>query len=357
MSVENSKNIVPCYKYSNHFLWCLLVDDMDSAILYWFCLYVVFLATTYAKVDSTKGSRLHKCKDTGEAYGAAYLITKEHLLYQSTGYNLSHVNCEMGSFIMMNGRANPEKNVNGSVVQTLDVLDFSMIHLSWYERLQSRHLWRDKKVPGVDPLQAIAETSDFLEKKSQSAHNHSLPLAVPELNRTVFIMPWLGSDHGAGHSKISNRLLYLKTCFWSLYEEYPYIVAVVKTERDQLFLKFESNLPFYDIVWVPNLPKSASLPVATVQAAKAKLADGAWDFDYVFFTESDQLLMIRHHHVLYDYLKLYPRHGEQLFSFRFASIIYIICCYYFCDYCNYRRSLPLLICRCTYISIISIIHH
>jgi len=40
---------------------------------------------------------------------------------------------------MMNQRARPDRNVNGSVTQTLDVLDFSIIHLSWYERLQKRH--------------------------------------------------------------------------------------------------------------------------------------------------------------------------------------------------------------------------
>ena len=76
--------------------------------------------------------KLHKCRDVGEAYSASYLITKEHLLYQFTGYNLTWVNCEMGSFIMMNQRAHPDRNVNGSVTQTLDILDFSIIHLSWY---------------------------------------------------------------------------------------------------------------------------------------------------------------------------------------------------------------------------------
>ena len=40
--------------------------------------------------------KLHKCKDVGEAYSASYLITREHLLEQFTGYNLTWVNCEMG---------------------------------------------------------------------------------------------------------------------------------------------------------------------------------------------------------------------------------------------------------------------
>ena len=59
-------------------------------------------------------------------------------MYQFTDYNLTWVNCEMASFIMMNGRATPSRNVNGSLVQSLDVLDFSVLHLSAYERLQRR---------------------------------------------------------------------------------------------------------------------------------------------------------------------------------------------------------------------------
>jgi hypothetical protein len=70
--------------------------------------------------------KLHKCRDTGEAYSASYLITKEHIANQFTAYNLTWVNCEMGSFIMMNGRADPKRNVNGSITQSLDVLDFSV---------------------------------------------------------------------------------------------------------------------------------------------------------------------------------------------------------------------------------------
>ena len=68
--------------------------------------------------------KLHKCGDSGEAYAAAYLITKEHLIYQNTGFNLSNVNCEMGSFIMLyRGRREKE---NATVIMSLDVLDYSV---------------------------------------------------------------------------------------------------------------------------------------------------------------------------------------------------------------------------------------
>ncbi len=294
--------------------------------------------------------KLHKCQDVGEAYSASYLITKEHLLNQFTGYNLTWVNCEMGSFIMMNQRARPERDVNGSVTQTLDVLDFSIIHLSWYERLQKRHArivrdmvakkmssagtstaptkdkaddkgqgkgkakgkGRGKADDGIldasmTSIGAVEQALALLKERALRLRQSGMPLPVPELNRTVAIMPFLGSDMGAGHSKLGNRLVYLQACFWSIYAEIPHVVAAVKSEKDAAFARNDSGLPFYDVMVLSNLPKSASLPVATVQQTKARLADGRWDFDYVYFTESDQILMMRIHDELYAHLKRYPR--------------------------------------------------
>jgi hypothetical protein len=174
--------------------------------------------------------KLHKCKDAGEAYAASYLITREHLIYQFTGLNLSWVNCEMGSFIMMNQRAEPKRNVNGSMTQSLDVLDFSVIHLSWYERLQKRHfkgienLINRNETRGVDlksvkgsknnknqfkidaNLNDIEGAMHLLKDRALKLRNLFLPSKVPELNRTVAVMPFLGADMGAGHSKLTNRL-------------------------------------------------------------------------------------------------------------------------------------------------------
>jgi hypothetical protein len=70
--------------------------------------------------------KFNKCRDSGEAYAAAYFITAEHLFNQFTDYNLTWVNCEMGSFIMMNQRAHPQRDANGSYTQSLDVLDYSV---------------------------------------------------------------------------------------------------------------------------------------------------------------------------------------------------------------------------------------
>ena len=135
---------------------------------------------------------------------------------QYLGHNLTWVNCEMASFIMMAPRADPSKNVNGSVTQTLDVLDFSMLHLSWYERLQRRHsrslqnkLKIDRKdkarMDALSDISPIEATVEVLKVRAVQLRNPDITPTVPELNRTIAVMPFLGSDMGAGHSKLNNR--------------------------------------------------------------------------------------------------------------------------------------------------------
>ena len=58
------------------------------------------------------------------------------------------------------------------------------------------------------------------------------------------------------------------------------------------------------------------MPVATTQRTKAKLQSGEWPFDYVFYTESDQILISRQLPMLYDHLKKNP--GRMILPHRLA---------------------------------------
>jgi len=55
-----------------------------------------YLVQQNDKANRLNQKKLQQCKDSGEAYSAAYLIHKDHLLNQFTNYNLTWVNCEMG---------------------------------------------------------------------------------------------------------------------------------------------------------------------------------------------------------------------------------------------------------------------
>ena len=259
--------------------------------------------------------KLHLCNGVFEAYSASYLTTKKHMIdVKSEGYNLTWVNCEMASFIHMRESKNFFNNAmgEGMIMQSLDVLDFSVIHLSAFERSSKKHknlLWTKKEDlrtawHNIDPVKNTARILDNMNNPKNPLHRNII--YSKEAMKTVVIMPFLGGAMGAGHSELGNRFEYLKACFWSFYEFIPNIVAGVTRKEDVDWCMKQSGMPFYDVILMENLPKSASLPVATTQQVKKRLVSGVWDFDYVFFTESDQILISRELQLMYDHLKKYP---------------------------------------------------
>jgi len=262
--------------------------------------------------------KLHLCNSVYEAYSASYLTTKHHMLeVASETYNLTWVNCEMASFIHMKASSKFYHNPNqeGLIMQSLDVLDFSVIHLSAYERSSNKHrnaLWKNRKDmvrewANIDPVISAGKRLAYLNDPRIRSISRNITY-LPEAQRTVVVMPFLGGAMGAGHSKLNNRYEYLKTCFWSLYEFFPHIVAGVTRQEDVDWCLKESGMPFYEVLLMPKLPKSAGLPVGLTQQTKLRLQDGRWDFDYVFFTESDQILITRELPMMYSHLKKYPGH-------------------------------------------------
>lgn len=258
----------------------------------------------------------HKCRDGGEAYAAAYLTTREHIVEHNSNYSLGWVNCEMASFIMMSPAKDMNKEKDGQILQTLDVLDLSVIHLSAYERSNRKHAHalksarahaiknpniqsRDRSWAGhtngesdttIEPVINATRIlqAEFLDQSKTGAKPRFDHETIDFLNRTVVVMPFLGTDMGAGHSDLSNRYRYLHTCFWSVRNYFPYVAVSVKSLTDFNYIR-SSGLPVFDVLLNEGLPKSASLPVATVQHTRRKLMSGEWQFDFVYYTESDQV--------------------------------------------------------------------
>ena len=66
---------------------------------------------------------------------------------------------------------------------------------------------------------------------------------------------------------------------------------------------------------IHDLPKSASLPVSLVAHTKLKLQANEWsiDFQYIFFTESDQIIISCELPMLYQHLKNIPSKYYRLY--------------------------------------------
>lgn len=249
----------------------------------------------------------HICMGGGEAYGASYLTTRQHLLEQYTDLPLNWVNCELASFMMMTPKRSLKANHTGQIIQSLDVLDFSAIHLSAYERLTRRKHYKKffKKKNSVNTVEVMEDSTISLKKRiSNNIHIET----SPELKKTLAVMPFLGTGMGSGHSILVNRYKYLHACFWSIYSEIPNIVVGVSSQVDYDYCKNESGLPFYDVILNKDLPRGSSNPVSTVQQVKKRFQSGEYNFDYMFFTESDQILLMRKSAEMFKILKMHPRY-------------------------------------------------
>lgn len=166
-------------------------------------------------------------------------------------------------------------------------------------------------------------TQRLITRRDSGLHTEK---ALPELRRTVVVMPFLGTGMGSGHSVLANRYEYLKTCFWSIYPEMPYIVVGVTSEEDDRWCREESGLPFYDVILNKDLPKGASNPVSTVQQVKKRFmqpnSEYSRRFDYMFFTESDQV-RAGHNRLA---ARVYLLHSHFRANFSCTVITFSDCC-------------------------------
>jgi hypothetical protein len=138
-----------------------------------------------AGVFEAENLKLHLCNGVFEAYSGSYLTTAAHMLTVVT-YNLSWVNCEMASFIHMkeHPRFFTDPLGEGMVIQSLDVLDFSVIHLSAYERSSRKHrkqLWLSK----------ADQKTEWTKINNPLVSGRNITWSE-EAKQTVVIMPFLG---------------------------------------------------------------------------------------------------------------------------------------------------------------------
>ena len=95
-------------------------------------------------------------------------------------------------------------------MQSLDVLDFSVIHLSAFERSSRKYraeLWKSKTDQKVKwaKIDAVIAASQALEHRVSPLRTLRNITYSNEARRTVVVMPFLGGAMGAGHSELGNR--------------------------------------------------------------------------------------------------------------------------------------------------------
>lgn len=178
------------------------------------------------------------CVDHGEVFAASYLVSKEFLLKHKLDVPLTSpkMSVEWATRMMMKLRI---------AFQSVDVLDFAVMHLSAYERLSKRtqHItagknWHIDSKRNRDIMPVIEQLPDKLHGVATQEIKNKRPNSNVYMKRTVVVMPFLGSLVGMGGSALSSRRGYLQATFWSFYAYYTDIIAFVTTDADFKYLKY-----------------------------------------------------------------------------------------------------------------------
>ena len=264
--------------------------------------------------------KFHRCVNEGEAFSGSWLTTTMHLLSHNSSYDLATANGELAAFLVIETRRSRKAwSPVGALMQTLDVLDLSVIHLSAYERLYRKYGFSiEAPKVAADIKSAMERSASLLESHARERERQRAgatmnlkdafdlastgrrsPPTPPKGGRRSAVLalhPWLGSVKGYSHSETTFRLAYLRACMWSsLALTRDVVVGVVSEEDRRLIL--EAKLPAFEVIVFPSLPSTTALPVALVQWAQRALSPGGGlskaGYRYVFYSEADQVLVLR----------------------------------------------------------------
>lgn len=213
-------------------------------------------------------------------------------------------------------------------LHTLNVMDFYVEHLSYY----GTSLQHDDV-----EMELHSELKNVLHKRLHFL-DQSFP-GRPKLDNVLVIaMYYSGQSTGEKKSQSNgeDRPLFLNITHKSFEKYFTHFAVFCENDVDYEFLANESQLEFFDVVRINGLIDSIHLPVATVLETHRRLQpDGVWhgQFEYVFFTEPDNIVQIDDIHRLLASLnstsvfvphRLQPFEHPNDFSPGFASKLGLI---------------------------------
>ena len=122
------------------------------------------------------------------------------------------------------------------------------------------------------------------------------------MNRTLAHIVYSSNPGSAdpNHFQLNIRKSFFEATFWSIYRYFPHMVVYVETPEDEILLR-KSGLPILSIERIETHEKDGRAPLLlkdSILSTADKLRDAKsskWAaFDYVFYTEADHILQMRH---------------------------------------------------------------
>eukprot|EP00614_Pseudopedinella_elastica_P003333 CAMPEP_0172595332 /NCGR_PEP_ID=MMETSP1068-20121228/14855_1 /TAXON_ID=35684 /ORGANISM="Pseudopedinella elastica, Strain CCMP716" /LENGTH=636 /DNA_ID=CAMNT_0013393789 /DNA_START=149 /DNA_END=2059 /DNA_ORIENTATION=+ len=270
------------------------------------------------RFNRTRYRGVYRC-DTGTGcptYSAAFLIPTQSMLEKPvTASKMAdkQTNMEAASYHLFGGRG------QSAVWTSVDALDFSVEHISMYERvLKSTELAKPSLLRDA-VLKSYQERLLLLERDQRIRCSEG-PLArrwhrerpkrdVDLSDRVIAVMPFYAVGTGSGHSLRQTKLLYLNVTVHSIKCHFKHVAVAVSNEEDRKYVLEESGLGIYDVIFHgKELPRPSSTGLFTVKRIQELLLTKWKRFDFVFYTEADQILHLRTLQVM---LPILPSNAED----------------------------------------------
>ncbi|KAJ1457031.1 hypothetical protein M885DRAFT_586861 [Pelagophyceae sp. CCMP2097] len=260
------------------------------------------------------------------SYSAAFLTSRAQLLSLAVTekrMRIDNTNMESASYHTMGPAFVNRLQNKTNVWRTIDALDFTVEHLSMYERmLQSLGSARGESHLGDAVYQLFLERLRLYEQRLRRqcyASDGSVLKRPPgRAQRTIGVMPlYAAGGHGSGHTRFEGKALYLNITIHGLRCHFGHVAVSCLHAGDRKYLEDGVGLPqIDDVLWVDPLRLPVSKPsflgVATIRALQEKMdIDDGWRLtdlateasralwkrvDYVMYTEADQLVHLREQH-------------------------------------------------------------
>ena len=281
-------------------------------------MYLFFLLLPMLSVSYNESTlETEYCKDRGECFSGAWFTHVSHLMeapmmaFYFKNYGRMFIRgkgnrklpCEEASYFLFHKTQKKKTNTTYNKwgdfpAQTIDLLDFSVLHLSVAERLLSRspplrHLVTEEITDITTKLASVYNQKNIRSLRKSNGLRSITALTREKLDGTLVVIPVILNTQGKGNSGIKFRRRYLELTIDSVAPYFKHIVVAVAHQDDYAEM-LSSKLPIWQVIKL-DLANDCGLPVASViESTRRILNEDNWKrFKYVYFTEADQILLWR----------------------------------------------------------------
>ena len=255
--------------------------------------------------------------DLAQGYSGAWFARADALL-SATIQPSNRSTVEGACFAMMRGR---------ETVRSTDMLDFFVVHLSWLERRLA--LTKPSSSEASASVLTLAVRDDLqaiLERHARTLRDQAREAAPSRAPRILAVLPFFaagGRGDSSRYSSYALRRAALSATFWSVRAALSaHVVVAVCSEVDAQFARDALELHDDDVLRAcePGASEDNAEPLAAPALALAALAmiqarlrssrggaprmphaprrapmETAAQFEYVYYSEADQILHVRGH--------------------------------------------------------------